>query len=93
MNYRVMTYVNGYFKGQWCNPKAEVPEQKFMRKLVKPLCSPAKKREAEKALGKKFVKSRPYYSETITSYWPDWATGKAALNHLNKVCESVQLAE
>jgi hypothetical protein len=93
LTYRVMIYVNGEFKGLWCNPKNECPEQKFMRKSVKPLCSPARKREAEKALGKMFVKNRPYYSLTITNYWPDWANGKAALNHLNKVCESIQLAE
>lgn len=93
LKYRVMTFVNGEFCGKWCNPKNECPEQKFMRKLVKPVCSPARKREAEKALGKRYVKSKPCYSEISTSYWPDWASGKAALNHLNRVCESIQLAE
>lgn len=68
-------------------------QQKFMRKRVRPSCSPARKRDAEKALGKRYVKNIPYYNETNTSYWPDWSSGKAALNHLNKVCESVQLAE
>ncbi len=93
MTYRVMTYVNGYFKGIWCGSKNEHPEQKFMRKLVRPRCSPAKKREMEKIMGKRWVKNDPYYSEKQTSYWPDWPNGKAALNHLNRVCESVQLAE
>lgn len=94
LTWRVMTYVNGHFKGTWCGlSKQEHPEQKFMRKMVKPRCSPAKKREMEKIMGKRHVKNDPYYSETQTSYWPDWPSGKAALNHLNKVCESVQLAE
>ncbi|MDH4134390.1 MAG: hypothetical protein OEV31_06340 [Gammaproteobacteria bacterium] len=93
MSYRVMTYVNGFFRGTWIMDDKPCPEQKFLRKAVKPRCSPARKREAEKALGKRYVKSHPYYSETSTTYWPDWANGKAALNHLNKVCESVQLTE
>lgn len=93
MTYRVMTYVNGYFKGIWCGLHNEHPEQKFMRKLVKPRCSPKHKREMEKIMGKRHVKNVPYYSEKQTSYWPDWPNGKAALNHLNKVCESIQLVE
>ena len=93
LTYRVMTYVDGHFQGAWCDPKNACPEQKFLRKQVKPVCSPARKREAEKALGKRFVKSRSYFSGSTTSYWPDWANGKAALSHLNKVCESIRLAE
>ena len=93
MSYRVMTYVNGYSKGIWYSSANEHPEQKFMRKLIKPLCSPAFKRKMEKLMGKRHVKNDPYYSKTQTSFWPDWANGKAALNYLNRVCESVQLAE
>jgi hypothetical protein len=93
MRYRVITYVNGQFKGAWCNSSNEQPEQKFLRKLVKPICSPSIKRRAEKMMGKRAVKNDPFYSQTMTSYMPDWASGKAALNHLNRVCESIQLAE
>lgn len=94
LKYCVMTYVNGYFKGVWCGlSKQDCPEQKFMRKLVRPRCSQKHKLEMEKIMGKRHVKNDPYYSETQTSFWPNWANGKTALNHLNKVCESVQLAE
>ncbi|PJC11852.1 MAG: hypothetical protein CO066_13460 [Comamonadaceae bacterium CG_4_9_14_0_8_um_filter_60_18] len=94
MNYRVMTYVNGHFKGIWCGlAKQDCPEQKFLRKMVRPRCSPAKKRVMEKVMGKRYVKNKPYYSEQWISYWPDWVSGKAALNHLNRVCESVELVE
>ncbi len=93
MTYRVMTYVNGYMKGVWVGLSGEYPEQKFLRKQVKPLCSPAKKSKMEKIMGKRHIKNDPYYSATKTYYWNDWISGKAALNHLNKVCESVQLAE
>ncbi|MDO8414151.1 MAG: hypothetical protein Q7S51_10230 [Gallionellaceae bacterium] len=93
MTYRVMTYVDGYFKGIWCGLKKEHPEQKFMRKQVRPVCSPAHKKQVEKTFGKLHVKNDPFFSETWTTFWPDWPNGKAALNHLNKVCESIQLAE
>lgn len=93
MTYRVMTYVDGYFKGVWMNPENNAPESKFLRKSVTPIISPAQKREDEKALGKRWVKSRPIYQQTSTFYMPDWASGKAALAHLCKVCESVQIAE
>lgn len=94
LKYCVMTYVNGYFKGEWCGlSKQECPEQKFMRKLVRPRCSPSRKREMIKIFGKRHIDKDPYYSEKQTSYWPDWASGKAALQHLNRVCASVQLAD
>lgn len=94
LTWRVMTYVNDYFKGEWCGlSKQECPEQKFMRKLVRPRCSAKHKRDMEKIMGKRHVNNDPYHKEVQTSYWPDWPNGKAALNHLNRVCESVQLAE
>lgn len=94
LKYRVMTYVNGCFRGVWCGlSKQECPEQKFMRKLVRPRCSAKQKQKMEKIMGKRHVNNDPYYKEVQTSYWPDWPSGKAALNHLNRVCESVRLAE
>lgn len=93
MTYRVMTYVNGFFKGEWMFPKNECPEAKFLRKVVRLVCSPKHKQEMEKIMGKRRVAKDPYYSKTHTHYMPDWASGKAALNHLCKVCESVQIAE
>lgn len=93
MTYRVMTYVNGYYKGAWVFPKNECPESRFLRKAEHLAC-PAKNRlEMEKILGKRSVAKDPYYSKKITFYWPDWSSGKAALSHLCKVCESVQVAD
>lgn len=93
MTYRVMTYANGEFKGLWCSPSSEAPESKFMRKLVRPVYSLGHKRKLEKILGKRAVQKDPKYSATHTWYWPDWASGKAAVSHLCRVCDSVQIAE
>lgn len=93
MSYRIMTYVNGVFEGKWCSSKGEYPEQKFMRKSVRPLCSAQKKARDEKLFGKRIVSKDPWYTKKLTIYLPDWASGKAAINHLCKVCDSVQIAE
>lgn len=91
MTYRVMTYVNGHFKGAWISSKNEAPEAKFLRKSVRPNLSPAKRVKMEKMLGKRFVQKDPFWSGSITLYLPDWASGKAALAHLCKVCESIEI--
>lgn len=92
MTYRVMTYVDGVFKHAWCMASPEVPEHKFMRKLVRPNLSPAKRKAAEKRLGKRYIAKDPYFSGSITVYMPDWSSGKTAINHLCKVCDSVEVA-
>lgn len=92
MTYRVMTYVNGQLLGKWMNDKEAFPEQKFLRKHVRNLASPAQKAKAEKMFGKRVVAKDPWFNKTFTTYMPDWASGKAAISHLCKVCESVDLA-
>lgn len=92
MTYRVMTFVNGCFMGEWCSDKPAHPEQKFLRKSVRPLYSAAEKAKYEKAFGKRYVAKDPSFSATLTLYLPDWASGKAAIGHLCKVCESVEIA-
>lgn len=93
MSYRVMTYVNGSFRGLWCSHKDECPESKFLRRVVRPACPPRHKQEMEKIMGKRYIQKDPYYSATFIHYMPDWASGKSALNHLCKVCDSVQVAD
>ena len=90
INYRVMTFVDGEFRGIWC--KGEAPESKFLRKSETRLISLAKRKLAEKKLGKRWVAKQPIYNKTLTYYYPDWPNGKAAIRHLCKVCESVEIA-
>lgn len=96
MTYRVMTYVNGFFKGEWCytiGGAAPAPETKFLRKSVRPNVSPFKRKQLEKELGKRYISKDPYWSGSQTFYLPDWSSGKTAINHLCKVCESVQVSK
>jgi len=92
MTYRVMTYVDGVFKYEWARSEPSVPEHKFLRKSVRPNLSPAKRKEAEKRFGKRYVAKDPFWSGSVTVYLPDWSSGKSAINHLCKVCDSVELA-
>jgi hypothetical protein len=93
IQYRVMVYVNGHFKGLWTSGKTEYPEQKFLRKSVRPLYTPAQKAKLEKALGKRWVAKDPAMKATVTIYLPDFASGKAAIGHLHRVCESIEILE
>ena len=93
MTYRVMTYVNGQFKGSWCLADKESPEQKFLRKVEKSLVSAAKRAKAEKIFGKRYVAKDPFYQKKLTHFMPDFASGKAAISHLCKVCDSVEVLE
>ncbi|MCX7172446.1 MAG: hypothetical protein NT159_00585 [Proteobacteria bacterium] len=90
LKYRVMTFVDGQFMGAWC--KGDTPEAKFLRKHVHSLVSPARYKQAEKVFGKRAVAKDPFWNKTFTQYHPDWASGKAAIDHLCKACESVEFA-
>ncbi|GHD63779.1 hypothetical protein [Jeongeupia chitinilytica] len=97
MSYRVGTYVNGSFHGKWMIGSESYPEQKFLRKSVRPVASKADRDRMEKAVGKRHFKKmcaeEPYWTKTITTYWMSWASGKAALNHLCKVCDAITVIE
>lgn len=90
MTYRVMTYVDGEFKGAWLSSRESHPQQKFLRKSVRPLYSAAEIKKHEKIFGKRQVAKDPAYSRKLTLYHPDWASGRAALAHLCKVCDSIE---
>lgn len=93
LSYRVMTYVNGIFKGQWTSGKNPSPEAKFLRKSVRPNLSPTQRKSVEKELGKRYVAKDPFFGGSYTVYLPDWSSGRAAINHLCKVCDSVEVAD
>lgn len=93
MAYRVMTYINGKFKHVWASSDKPAVEQKFLRKSVRPNVTPTQRKKVEKTLGKRYVAKHSYWSGTYTVYLPDWASGKAVINHLVKVCESIRIAD
>ncbi|WP_293766361.1 hypothetical protein [uncultured Aquitalea sp.] len=96
MRYRVATYVDGRWEGKWMLGSETYPEQKFLNKQVRPACKKKDKEAMEKAVGKRYFKKmcaeEPYWTKTITVYDISWASGRSAINHLCKVCDSIQIA-
>ena len=91
LQYCVVVYVNGRWKGEWTNGNKEFPEQKFMRKSVRKIFTPKQLRQLEKILGKRKVAKDPDYQKTYTMFHPYFGTGRAAINHLCKVCDSIEI--
>ena len=89
--YRVITYVNGKWEGKWCLAKEDYPEQKFLNKKTHRACSPKFIKNMEKILGKRAVAKDPFYKRTFVTYDMSWPSGKAAISHLCRVCESVEI--
>ncbi|MTD32540.1 hypothetical protein [Paludibacterium denitrificans] len=96
LGFKIVTYVNGYWKGEWMSADKPHPEQKFMNKKFKPYVSKAKLAKLEKEVGKRVFKKHiaddPFYTGGITLYDVTWASGRTAINHLCKVCDSIQIA-
>lgn len=94
LTYSVMTYIDGEFKGIWMSGKEDRPEHKFLRRIEKRIHPEAKIAALEKKHGKRLVaECHPDARETIVSFFPYWDTYLAALNHLCRVCDSVQVDE
>ncbi|MXR36730.1 hypothetical protein [Craterilacuibacter sinensis] len=95
MRYRVITYVDGRWEGKWMSGREEHPEQKFLNKQVRPVVSKKYKADMEKAVGKRYFKKmcaeESYLTKNITVYNISWASGRSAINHLCKVCDSIQI--
>lgn len=91
LSYRVITYVNGVWEGKWMSGKNDFPEQKFLNRRERSVVTPKQKAQAEKAFGKRLVAKDPWYSKKIVIYHISWASGKAAINHLCRVCDSIEI--
>ncbi|MYM32239.1 hypothetical protein GTP58_28295 [Duganella sp. CY15W] len=92
LTFRVMAYINGYMKGSWVSGRTPVPEQKFLRKCVRANVSAAKKAQLVKEFGKRMIAKSEYVNGSFTYYTNDWSSGKAVINHLFKVCDSISIA-
>lgn len=86
---RVFVFVNGEILGKWLLPESKSPETAFMRRRARALYSKSmislfrvlygEKKAAERAKKKAF------------SYYSDFAPGKSALDHIERVSDSVEL--
>lgn len=92
LTYRVMMFIDGELKGAWFRAEPQQPEHKFLRKAVRRMMTAAQRARTEKDIGKRAASKIPLMSATYEYYFADWPSGKAAIGHLCKVCESVEVA-
>jgi hypothetical protein len=87
-------YVNGWMKGVWLDLKNPCPEQKFMRRMERPLHS-KKEQEAivkfEVACGMKRKDAIDKAARKFAYLAPYFPSGRAAIHHLCRVCESITI--
>lgn len=91
LHYRVMVYVNGVFHGKWL--LNDHPESKFYREVQHPVWTPAEKSRLVKQFGKRLAEKEFGISKTFIARRTDFASGKAALSHLLKVCDAVSVVK
>jgi hypothetical protein len=92
LQYVIMTYVDGWFKGKWTLEDCEI-RRKFMRPVTRYMHKP-KERQKLKALNKKLPKK--YHKDwmdpdkTVTFWLPLWPNAQELRRHLVKNCDSIE---
>ncbi|HMW56394.1 hypothetical protein [Accumulibacter sp.] len=90
LTYRVFVYVNGDFRWAWSLAEEHHPEQKYMRRTATPLYGTADLERMRKIFGAKAVNGDPRYKKQFIFFRPDFASGRAALAHLSRVCATIR---
>ncbi len=93
LQHKVVMYINGYWKAEWCNDKKSYPEQKYLRKREHSLYSKAEVAEFQKKFGKRDAARIFDLKKTFFTFNLVWPSGKMALNHLIKVSKSIELVK
>lgn len=85
-------YVNGFMKGSWIIRPDDYHESKFLPIRTKSKYSPKIKQQIIKIWGKRRAyKEYPDLDEKIEYKGSHFSSARSALNHLNKVSESIEL--
>ncbi len=84
-------YVNGSVKGVWATKPEDHPESKFLASHHKSYYSAKRKAEIIKVFGKREANKRYDLDKKFEYKLPYFNTARAALNHLIKVSDSIEL--
>jgi len=87
----ISIYVNGSVKGAWAVKPEEHPESKFLASHQKSYYSAKRKAEIIKIFGKCKANKRYNLEQKFEYKLPFFSTAQAALNHLIKVSDSIEL--
>lgn len=85
-------YINGVFKGKWLGLTKEHPETKYLPTKKTAVFTPKRKAEIIKSLGKREAKKLfPNLDVVVEQPTCFFTSPKAALSHLIKVSDSIEL--
>jgi hypothetical protein len=84
-------YVNGSVKGVWVTKPEEHQESKFLASHQKSYYSAKEKAERIKVFGKREANKRYDLDKKLEYKLPYFSTAQAALTHLIKVSDSIEL--
>lgn len=87
----ISIYINGCIKGAWGIKPEEHPESKFLAIRQKSYYPAKRKAEIIKAFGKREANKRFDLDKKLEYKLPFFTTPQAALNHLIKVSDSIEL--
>ncbi|MBP6114533.1 MAG: hypothetical protein KA474_07445 [Acinetobacter sp.] len=87
----IAIYVNGSVKGVWATKPEEHQESKFLASHQKSYYSAKEKAERIKVFGKREANKRFDLDKKFEYKLPFFTTPQAALNHLIKVSDSIEL--
>lgn len=93
LKYFIGIYIDEVFKGRWLFKEQNHPETKYLYVKTKALFSAAEKAKLIKIFGVRSAKKNfelDKKSSSLMSYFPN---GRMAINHLCKVCDSIELIE
>lgn len=93
LKYHIAVYVDGVFKGKWLFKDGNHPESKYLYVIKKPVYSSARKAGIIKAFGIRAAKKQFNLDEKIEGLMPCFPNGRMAINHLCKVCDSIEIIE
>jgi hypothetical protein len=91
LQYVIMTYVDGWFKGSMTQEDCEI-RRKFMRPVTRYMHKPKERQKLKtlKKLPKKYHEDWMDPDKTFTFWVPVWPNAKELRRHLVKNCESIE---
>lgn len=94
LSYHIAIYINGSMKGIWINESANHPETKFIFTHTRNKYTPAQKAKIKKHFGVRGTKKQfPDLDDKFEYLMPYINTANAAIAHLCKVCDSIELVD
>ncbi|MGE4406068.1 hypothetical protein [Pseudomonas sp.] len=91
----IVTYVDGYMKGEWIDAKDQHPEQRCLRPASRFMCRPKERAELKKLRKRVLKELGPAFDPDRKWHYfdPSWPSVTAIRRHYQKTFASIELQE